>query len=339
MSTSLELEKIEAQITKIDANRDYWFVRTQSGRYYEDFINFGYIAIGYDSVNLKDIQAAYKDDKKKGFLAETIEKKYPEETRPNYIGNQLIDFAYNIKKGDIVVIPSASSAYISIGKVIETPIHQTTVFQRKEKCNFNKRKKIEWIKKDIEFENLDSKLLNLKYSQRTITHIDEYLATFIDRSISTLYIKENNAHLALGITREEHIGAYELFTTWTDLLNITEDFGNENGVQVDKKGFDIRINVQSPGVIEFITYAVSSLFILSGLIAIIVGAEYNIKFLGASHAFKTKGLLKALQEYWNAQEDIKMKKELTEKVKAMKIKPEDISKILEKLGGQNDSKD
>jgi len=102
---NLELERIEAHITKIDSNRDYWFVRTQSGRYYEDFVNFAYIAIGYDAVNLKDIQAAYKDDKKKGFLAETIEKKYPEETRPNYIGNQLIDFAYNIKKGDVVVIP------------------------------------------------------------------------------------------------------------------------------------------------------------------------------------------------------------------------------------------
>lgn len=334
---NLELERIEALITKIDSNRDYWFVRTQSGRYYEDFVNFSYIAIGYDAVNLKDIQAAYKDDKKKGFLAETIEKKYPEETRPNYIGNQLIDFVYNIKKGDIVVIPSASSTYISIGKVIETPIYQTTEFHENERCNFTKRKKIDWIKKDVNFKSLDPQLLNLKYSQRTITHIDDYLVSFIDRAISTLYIKENNAHLSFGIAREEHIGAYELFTTWTELLNITEDFGKKNGIQVDKKGFDIRINVQSPGVIEFISYSIGGMFVLSGLVAVIVGAEFNTKFFWTSHSFKTKGLLKSLTEYWDARQNIKLKKELIEKVKAMKIKPEDISKILEKLGGQNDS--
>lgn len=339
MKNNLELESIKEKITNIEGNRNYWFVRTQSGRYYDDFINLNYVAIGYDAINLKDIQAAYKNDEKKGFLAETIEKKYPEETRPNYIGNQLIDFTYNIKKGDVIVIPSASSSYISVGKVLETPIYETTEFKNNERCRYSKRKKIGWIKKDILFESLDSHLLNLKYSQRTVTHIDSYLASFIDRAISTIYIKENNAHLSLGITREEHIGAYDLFTTWTKLLEMTEQFGLQNEIEVDKKRFDIRINVQSPGVIEFITYGIGGMIILSGLIAVIVGAEFNTKFLWTSHSFKTKGLLKSLTEYWNDKQNFELKKELTEKVKGMKIKPDDISKILEKLGGQNDRKD
>lgn len=337
MAKNLNLQEIEQNVTKIDSNRNYWFVRTQSGNFYEDFINFGYIAIGYNSVSLKDIKNAFQDEKKKGFLAEIIEKIYPEEARPNYIGNQLIDFSYNIKKGDIVVIPSYSSAYISIGKVLDTPVYQSTVFHENEKCNFTKRKKIEWIKKQVDFDSLDSKLINLKYSQRTITKIDSHLTSFIDRAITTLYIREGNAHLTLGITREDHIGAYELFTTWTGLLDITEEFSSKNEIKVNKKDFDIRINVQSPGIIEFITCSIAGMFVLSGLVAVIVGAEYNTKFLWSSHSFKTKGLLKSLTEYWNDKQDLKLKKELTEKVKAMKIKPEDISKILEKLGNQNDT--
>src|SRR5579859_5957173 len=104
------LERIVEYLPQVSSKRRYWFVRTNHGLYYEDFLAENFIAIGYDEISLSDIQKANeKGEEGMSFLADKVIKQYGEKARQNYIASQLINFTYRIKKGDVVLIPYYSS--------------------------------------------------------------------------------------------------------------------------------------------------------------------------------------------------------------------------------------
>jgi len=326
-----DIEQIIKSISTVKTTRECWFVRTQGGNYYEDFLKNKYVAIGYDEINLSDIKNASADEVGKSILTEIIRKKFPDEGRPGFISGQLVDFAYNISKGDIVIIPSYSSEYVSFGEVVETPIYTIEKKLENEECPFLKRKKIKWHKTNIPLASLDSDFITLKYSQKTITKLDSKLTAFVDRIITPIFIKDNDAHLALDVQRKEKIPAYELFNTWTNLLELTEEFGKENDLEIDKKSFDLKINVQSPGTIEFITYAVTGIVVLSVIVGALVGAEYESNTRPIRFKLKSEGLLKKITDFLNSKQDRLIKSELAKKVKDMEINPDEVAKILDKI--------
>lgn len=334
-----ELQEILKSITEIKNNRDYWFVRTLGGSYYETFVENSYIAIGYDAINLSSIQQAYSNNTSRQTLSTIIKNKYSNEKRPNYIGNQLIDFSYNIKKGDIVIIPSNSSSAISIGEVVETPIYEIENKISANDCPFLKRKKIKWLKKNISFEQIDNNLIKLKYTRRTVTKIDDELATFIDRTTLPIYIKNDNAHLSLNVTKKDHLPAYTLFSTWAELLNLTEEFGNEENLEINKNDIDLRINVQSPGTIEFITYSVVGLVTLSLIVVALIGADFQSNSRPFRFNMKSDGLIKKVSDFLDKRKDRIIKENLTEKIKSMELNPDEIVNILKQLNpnGNNDT--
>ena len=102
-------------------------------------------------------------------------------------------------------------------------------------------------------------------------------------------------------------------------------------MKIDKFDFDTRINVQSPGTIEFISYSVSGIVILSAIVASIIGAKIE----PSSGRFKFKanqtGLIKSLTNYLNNDIDSKVRQQLNDNVKRMDIPNDDIVKLLEKL--------
>jgi len=264
-------------------------------------------------------------------LTEIIKKKFPEEGRPGFISQQLIEFSYNIKKGDVVIIPSASSEYISIGEVTKTPIFIEENKKVGEECPFLKRKAVKWLKKDISLDRLDSALLVLKYSQKTITKISDKLSPYIDREITPIYIKKDNAHLSLSVQKNDNNGAYAFFQTWSELLELTEEFGKENDLEIKKESFDLKINVQSPGTIEFITYSVIGLVALSVVIVALIGADFESKTRPIRFSIKSDGLIKKVTDFLDSKQDRLFKKQLIEKVKDMEINPDELAKILENV--------
>ena len=327
----IDIQQLIKSISTVKTTRECWFVRTQGGDYYEDFLKNKYIAIGYDEINLSDIKNASAGEVGKNILTEIIKKKFPDEGRPGFISGQLVDFSYNISKGDIVIIPSYSSEYVSFGEVVETPIYIEDKILQNEECPFLKRKKIKWNKINIKLEDLDSDFIPLKYSQKTITKLDGKLTTYVDRIITPIFIKDNDAHLSLDIQRKEKIPAYELFETWIDLLELTEEFGKENELEIDKKSFDLKINVESPGTIEFITYAVTGIVVLSVIVVALVGAEYESNTRPIRFKLKSEGLLKKVTDFLNSKQDRVLKSELIKKVKDMEINPDEVAKILDKI--------
>lgn len=334
----LDIKKIINSLSVINNKRNYWFIRTQGGDFYKTFLENSYIAIGYDSINLSLIKNAANDKSGKKYLAEIIKKQFPDESKPGYIGNQLIDFSYNIKKGDVIIIPSESSSKISIGEVLETPIYELKNSLGENDCPYLKRKKIKWLKQNLTFNHIDSKLFSIKYSQRTITKIQEEFYPYIDRIISPIYIKNDNAHLAINVERKEDFPAYDVFKTWTELLDLTEEFGNEEKIVINKKDINLKINVQSPGTIEFITYSIIGIIVLATLVTALIGAEYESNSRPFRFKFKSDGVIKKVSDFLDKKIDREFKEILTTKLKGMDIKPEELIEILNSINGNSNQK-
>lgn len=331
--TQKDVQGVIDAIATISGTRNYWFVRTMSGKYYHDFTQNSFIAIGYDAVPISELaNANTKDNTGKIILSKIIKKIYPKEARPNYIGKQLLDFTYGLKKGDIVMIPSTSSDKVSIGQVVETPIYQDKPeVNDPDRCPFEKRKRIKWLKKDLVFDKLDPALLHLKYTRRTITSIDTYTAGMIDRMIIPLFIKENDAHLALNIQKQAGIKAYDLFETWAELFRLSEEFGEVEKLDINKRDYEVKINVQSPGIIEFVSYSFVGIVVLSTFVAAIIGAEFEANNRLFKFSFKSEGLIKKVSDFLDKKEDRKSMAALRDKMIGMDINPEEITKILEQL--------
>jgi hypothetical protein len=332
----LNIQEIINSLTVINEKRKYWFIRTQGGKYYDEFVLNKYVAIGYNEIQISDLAKSNTGNNVgKDILAEVIRKIYPDEKRPNYIGTQLLDFAYNIKKGDVIIIPSNSSDRVSIGEVAETPIFQANIENINDKqCPFEKRKKINWVKIDLPYDSLDPQLLYLKYIHRSITMIDEYTAGFIDRMITPIFIKEKDAHLSIDIRQVEPIKAYDLFETWISLFQLTEEIGKEEGLDVKKEDFDTKINVQSPGTIEFISYSITGIVILSTLVAALIGADVDVKSKLINFKIKSEGLIKVITNYLNNKTDRKLRETIIDKINKMDIDPKELVKILQQVSNK-----
>jgi len=332
----IDIQEIINSLAHVSNKRNYWFIRTQGGDFYETFLDNDYIAIGYDDIRLSSINNAHNNKNLLTSLVQVIKEQYPEETRPGYIANQLIDFTYNVKKGDIVIIPSEATSRISIGEVVETPIFELKNRIADADCPYLKRKKINWLRKSVIMENIHPKLIKIKYSQRTVTNIQEYYHPFIERFLNPIYIKNDNAHLAINVERKEDFPAYDVFKTWTELLDLTEEFGDSENIKINKKDINLKINVESPGTIEFITYSVLGIVVLATLVVAIIGAEFESKTRPIRFTFKSDGLLQKINNFLDSKKDRKIKENLTEKLKDMDINPEELINILKHVNGNTD---
>lgn len=92
-----------------DLPQNYWFVRTESGKYYREFIENEFIAINWnDFVDLDEICSL-----RLRTLKDKVKEHYEEEKRPGVAAAQMQTFVGTMKKSDIVLIPNARSREIA----------------------------------------------------------------------------------------------------------------------------------------------------------------------------------------------------------------------------------
>lgn len=298
-----ELQALIDAIPVVSDKRKYWFVRTNSGLYYEDFKSRNYVGIGYNEISLTKIKDAHEREgmptKKSAVnpFKEHIVSVYPDETRPMYIGRQLIDFIYNIKKHDIVIIPSESSEELLIGEVEETPAYVEEGGTELAACLFQRRKKIKWIKEFSRIE-MDSNLLKIIYVHRTVTALDEDLGSFVERSINKFYVKGGVAHLTLNVERPDSISALSFYKGWGDLLDLTDQLERELGIEPDVDKIQTKVNVNSPGPVELISLSITGILLLTIVLGYVIGVDLETYRL-IKVKIKTDGLIKRIQDFKN----------------------------------------
>ncbi|WP_282022581.1 restriction endonuclease [Priestia flexa] len=267
------IKEYNIPIVQIDENRSYWLVRTQSGEFYNEFYFDNFIAIGWDEFN--DIKRF--SDVEKSILMKEIEKQYPDNKQPGLIYNQINRFLFEMNPGDVVMIPSVNSTHISFGIIISHPevieISETDVEEGA--CPFAKRRSIKWLK-TVKRSELDPYLYKMMQSHHTLNNANDY-ADVIDRTLHSFYYKNGNAHLVLDVKQQEDIAALDLVNGINNILDVVPYIENPFNPDEDfkKEDIDLKLRVQSPGVMEFISsgQAAWSIMGLGVILTFVVGGK------------------------------------------------------------------
>lgn len=334
MDNSNLTKEILDNVIEISEQRNYWFVRTQGGEFYEDFSFGNFISIGYDKILLSDITEAKNSPSPTEFLAEKVRKFYEDNGTPTHTANQILKFVYEIKKGDIVLIPSVSSSEIRFGEVVETPLYLKSDSNDFDNCTFQKRKKIKWLKK-VYKNKLNPNLYKLIYLHHAVTDASAY-DQYIDKTLNTFFIKHGKAHLVIDIQTQKGIHARQLFRTGLNLLDTLDEYEEFENVDLDTNDIETKVNLESPGTIEFISENIQSIFIIGFLIVSLIGGNFAI----SKFSFKSKGLVQSIIDFWNQSKDIKIKEQLVQQLKSLQIQsPDDIVKILNALNQNKQNND
>lgn len=258
------VEELVKQVKEIPEKTDYWFVRTDYGQYFDTYYENGFIAIGWNNITLEELKNPNDDEKirKKLLISEKLDStKAGTKGTLTGIINKLQSFV-NLKKGDIIVMPSRNSSRYAFGIVQSTQVD----IDKGKDCDYYKRKKVKWVTVK-NTSQLDPNFFTMRFTQHTISRIDDY-SPFIDNVISSLYRKNNNTHFVLDIKTTKDINVNSLISLIDNiqiLINqINKDFNL--GEQIDNNS--IRLHLQSPGQIEFKLPIGKSLITLAAILSL-----------------------------------------------------------------------
>lgn len=313
-------------IVEIDPNRNYWLVRTQAGEYFDEFYFDEFIAIGWDDIDSSLVKIGDLDK-----IKEQVSRKYPSESRPGHVAGVLSRFVIQMKKGDIVIIPSKESQYVAFGEILDDETYTADVDplsldEIDSKCPFIKRRKVKWLK-HIPREKLDLYIHKLLNAHNTIVNANDY-APYIDRSLYRRYKKGDNIHIVFEVKENKKISAVDIMEFLNHILSTVDVFNNMTGTDFKKEDLDLRINVQSPGPAEFIGIAAGVGLVVSAVAIFLFGGgldfEYTQETLKAG--VKTKGMLGRILEFkkqTNEQniEIMKLKAQIEESRTKLQIAP------------------
>lgn len=223
------------------------------------------------------------------------------------IASRIENFVQKMSIGDIVIVPYISSRKFLIG-VITSDTYEITIeekqkleakaqkeykwklrnnqtFPREHKVSISrKRRNVKWIN-EVDKSELSPKLFYTITMHQSIIDISE-LGSYIDRKLSTMYIKNGKLHLPLKVTTNETVTS----ESWEKIFKLINENKKENEV------VDVKINVESPGDIVFLQdlqtiYEITTcaITIIAGISAMFFG-EINTSFI------KVKGLIPIVEE-------------------------------------------
>lgn len=298
----LFLKENGVKIHEVDSKRNYWFVRTDGGNYFDAYVSGNYIGLGWNAIPFTepDEKGCYPED-----LIKDLESKGHKQ--PTRVLNQIKRFYKEMKKGDVVVIPSTSSLNLAFGYISDDEVYIEENITDDDiengACPYTRRRHVNWIV-NIDKARIDPHLYALFRNHQVISDGKSY-ASYIDRALHTLYIKDGIAHLTFTVESKTNPKALSIPTFMLVLIERTEAFIKEYEIIDDCKNLeneiDSKINVQSPGVIEFLGSATNILAIAVMSIGLFGGkAKFEHTKEKTSGEVSTGGLAGAIVKILNA---------------------------------------
>lgn len=318
----------------IDESRNYWFIRTQGGAYFDDFYFDGFVGIEWDEISdVNYIKKSTIDE-----LKIDIFNKYPDINNLGYVAGQIKRFVEDIKKGDIVLIPNANSERIAFGEVLEDDVYiydesQFEAYMNDSDCDskliIKKRRKVRWIK-SVKRKDIDPYLYKIIYSHTAIVDANPY-EVFIDRTLSPLYIKNGKAYLRYKVNQKKDVSGIDISGFVYNSINLLDYVEDE---EINKKNISTKINVQSEGIVQFIG-PMFAIFTMAMGVNMITGGEAS--FLGLT--VKTEGLSKTILNWIETIHKLKLENKefnqrLNESITNLEIVPPKINLPNEEAVGE-----
>lgn len=336
----MEISNFGQVLPIISMDKNYWLIRTQGGKYYNDYRAKGIIAINWDNVSIDDINELSRDD-----LAHKIKMEYPEKKKPGRAAGQLNTFVNGIKKGDTVVITSYSSNKFSIGEVLEDTcfteeIDSSLLDENTRICPFHKRRKVRWIKEVHKWDVEMSMFKLLQHAQNTISDANDYANT-IESMIHDFYIRGDEAELVLRVRKEGNI-PWDSFISMgkeiSDLLREFNDFSNTISVNIEE--LDTKININSPGKFK-LTGPVIAVSALGLILVAITGGGISVPLPevlgGGNFDIQMNSLLGEVTEFLDHRQARDNQELLLNKyMDELEVKtPEELSKLIDTVEVNN----
>lgn len=250
-------------IEDISEDTNFWLVRTNGGRFYTEYKEDSFIALGWNYVDSENVYENDEDELKQ--LKEELERIY-EKKKGGTIFNKCVRFIDEMSEGDIVMVPNAENEevfFARVGDYYEEEIdyiREIEVLKRlndKEdygiqlKCPYKKRRNIEVIKV-IKGCRLNPNLFRALASSHGISNINKY-SDFVLSSIHNLYIRNNKLNLVVNIEQTEGIDGKEFSSLVYNLCDILT-LGEEE-VKVTTQA-----NINSPGDIVTIVEVANNIY-------------------------------------------------------------------------------
>lgn len=255
MTLQNNIENWSDSVMKGTKQCGYWMVRTNSGTYFDLFVKDGYVALNRNTIPygiLHDAVSEYnnydsiikkvkKSVKESGNIDNSV---FPDERSLSVAVSQVYKFVYDIKKGDIVIIPSENSDKICIGVFDENYIADNKVTNEK----FVYTRKVTWIKQ-LEKRYFDPFFYKLFSSHQALCDVSNY-KEYIERCIRSQFIIDNESHYVIALT-SENIKARHLFKFGNLILELFEEYIQSEELNLDVNSIDTSINLNSPGRVDF----------------------------------------------------------------------------------------
>lgn len=337
-----ELNEFFEFIEAIPETKRYWQVRTEGGEYFDSFTSHNYIGLNYEEITYSKITDLKKSSKNNEELHLKL-KLHIENILPDrssgLISSQLIKFIYEIKKGDIVIVPAAGSEFISIGIVTDTPLIEVddSLIDRT-KCPYRKRKSVKWIK-TVEKSSADIMLFRALQSHQALTEVTQH-ANIIERSINDFYKLEEETNLIVNVKRKTNIPASDLFMYGADILRLTDEIIKHYNLDLSISEVDIKINLNSEGKAQFLSKN-GRIVLLIGLVSIcvigIAGGGLKIDKPGFTLDLSTDGLISKIIDYQNNAQDRRIKEEIIKAQDSLQIESnKDLVELLKQFSSNRD---
>lgn len=334
----IEKEKLESILFNMNSDRNYWFIRTMSGTYYDEFFHDKYVAIGHDGILMRDLQdLPEKEGEARDQLKLKLKVKEPDGTpaqRAKAAG-QILKFYRNVNNGDVVIIPSSNSDKFAIGTFVGDMYEDSSVHEEGT-CQFAKRRAVNWLT-EVDRRQFDPNLLLCLGNQQTMSSIKSH-SEYIDRKIAPLYTKGNESYLVLRVNQDKGL-SWDDFCFIADLGDLFKTVSSESGINVDLTQIKMKINVQSPGdILMMCTEGLAHLLPIAFGILCIVGGRVKV----GEFEFKTKGLgdffqkiLESVTTYLDHKADRKLR--LEQRLRNMEIGVDDSAPAIEAENGRNET--
>lgn len=318
----------------IDENRKYWFVRTVGGRYYRDFLDGGYVAIGYNDISKRVLdELPEKEESAMLALKISYKNRHPEIENVGKQVSQLLRFYRGIKEGDVVIIPSSESEELAFG-IVKGSVYECSQISDTD-CPFVKRRAVEWKVKSLK-RKLHPKLQLAISSRHALSDMTDY-ARYVDCVMKNFFVKGDEVNLVLEIQTENDV-TLDDFCSINAIPLLIKGFCESCDIPFKREDLVMKIQMESPGWLKLTGKSVLEL-LLFGLIingCFGGGLEYKKDADSTEFSIKTKGFTGAVNEYLDRKADRELVEAATKAVDSMKIqKPEDIEPIIKLLEERN----
>lgn len=293
---------------RIPEETRFWMIRTQKGYFYNEFIARKFVAVAWNNIDATtDLSEGARER-----LKDDIVMKFPEINRPSTVINKCDNFIYEVSEGDILVIPSRGSKYVTFAiageyfednsKTVELEraviyrIQNNDVDIKDVSCPYKKRRKITLLR-TIKSDDVNISLYRAISNYHGISNLDVY-AYHILNSLYNCYTYREYTSLVYNIRKTTPIRPREL----SRLI-----YGNTECLCtiIAEDNLSTQMALHSPGdavymLKEAFEFAVNNWQVIFGLLVFLGG--------GSALSFKVPGLLDVIKRALCMPEELREKK-------------------------------